>query len=196
LQHPRRDTVPQSSPKPTHKKSGSFGKLFGTKEPSLNSFKQLAELQQKELAQKGQKLPFGVPQAKLPSSVKDDYKKAKQRAKERAKLHEVVKEKLKLQEQDDRYTRRPSVDSITADEDHSLAVGSTIQPQHNRKSVVKRFSSLDPLPELPNMDAVLELPRTSALPTTSHASYEYKKPSARVTGVLKGDARKGALPWE
>jgi hypothetical protein len=191
----RQISVPLS-PKPSHKKSSSFSRLFGAKEPSLDSFKQLAEQQQKELAQKGQKIPFGVPQAKLPSSVKDDYKKAKQRAKERAKLHEAVKEKFKLHDDEEKHgsNQKSSVGS-TEDEYHRASTSSITHPPRNPKAGSKRFSSLDPLPELPNMDAVVDSPRTR-LPHSPPTSYEHKRTPSQVTGVLTGNARKEALPWE
>jgi hypothetical protein len=165
------------------------------KEPSLDSFKQLAEQQQKELAQKGQKLPFGVSQAKLPSTVRDDYKRAKQRAKERAKLHEAVKEKLKLHEDEERqrHNRRLSASSISTDEDYQ-PTGSIAQLPKSPKSGRKKSSSLDPLPEGPNIDAVVESPRTSAFLPSSPTSCDHKRASARVAGCLTGNARKETLP--
>jgi hypothetical protein len=174
--------------------------LFGAKEPSLDSFKQLADLQQKELEKKGQKLPFGVPQAKLPSSVKDDYKKAKIRAKERAKLHEVMKEKMRLHDDLDQQRRgdgRTSSSSYAADNAGYLRSSHQNQqvPARPRSAGNKRFSPLDPLPEGTTMDA----PSAScqqAYPPSRPVSDQYQKPTRQANGILKGSARKEAAPWE
>lgn len=198
LERSRRSSSAQS-PKPKHHKSGSFGRLFGAKEPSLDSFKQLAEQQQKELEKKGQKLPFGVSESKLPSSVKDDYKKAKQRAKERAKLHEAMKEKMKLNDGDEGqhgHTRKSSTTSLTVDEDQYLR--SPHHPQYapaSPRSVGKRFSALEPLPEATSTDGVSGSIRPT-YPPSPPLSDQYRRSPVRDNGLLSGSARKDALPWE
>ena len=194
----RRGSVP-SSPQPRHHKSTSFSRLLGTKEPSLDSFKQLAELQQKELEKKGQSLPFGVPQTKLPSSVKDDYKKAKQRAKERARMHDAIKEKMKQNEQESRHPshlRNSSSSSLAVDDDH-LAPPTTTNhvPASPRSANSKRFSALDPLPEGTIADAAADSTRSPKFPS-SPRSNDFARSGPRPNDVLKGDARKEALPWE
>lgn len=197
LDRSRRSSNPQS-PKPRHQKSGSFGRLFGTKEPSLDSFKKLAELQQKELDKKGQKLPFGVPQAKLPSSVKDDYKKAKQRAKERAKMHEAIKEKMKLQEDEDRqhnHTRKCSSSSLIVDDEYLHPPRTPMQfPASPRTISSKRFSALGTLPEVSGTDRRASSTRLST--PSPPSSYEYNRAGAPTRSVLAGSSRREALPWE
>lgn len=181
-----------------HHKSGSFSRLFRTKEPSLDSFKQLAELQQRELAQQGRTVPFGVSSTKLPSAAKDDYKKAKQRAKERAKLHEVMKEKMKLHDQDERqrYSRRSSFDSTATSEERWLTVPSSTTLPGSPRSICSKFSALDPLPEMPYTSPAASL-RSNAFPPSSRGMYNHDRTSsAHATGVLRGEARKEALPWE
>ncbi|KIW07710.1 uncharacterized protein PV09_01643 [Verruconis gallopava] len=193
----RPPSVPQL-PK-THKKSSSFSKLFGTKEPSLESFKQLADLQQKELAQKGQKLPFGVAQAKLPSTVKDDYKQAKQRAKERAKLHEAIKEKLKTHETEGPHEHgsRPFTGKIILDDKaRSPSTRSASYTPKSPKSPSKQIFPLGPLPEAAQVDGKVDTPQSRASPPSSPTTFNMKGTLVHVSGVLTGDARREALPWE
>lgn len=193
----------QAAPEHTASKpsrSVSFSRLFGTKEPSLDAFKHLADLQQKELDKKGQKLPFGVPQAKLPSSAKDDLKKAKQRAKERAKLHEIMKEKMKLHEEDERrgHVRRPSSTSTIASEESLRS--SSIPPPYitatPRSPGVKKFSALDPLPEVDGQEGAKAATYSLPHPSPPIAPREHNRHRAHAGGLLTGSARKDALPWE
>ena len=187
------------SPQPKHQKSGTFSRLFGTKEPSLDSFKQLAELQQKELDRKGQKLPFGVPQAKLPSSVKDDYKKSKQRAKERAKMHDMMKEKMKQHEGDERHSqaRKSSSSSLLIEEDYQRLSKLSMQVPASPRSIgSKRFSALDPLPEVSVTDSSGDTMRSSRYPPSPPSSQDYHRGRPQADDLLRGNARKEALPWE
>jgi hypothetical protein len=157
----------------------------------------LAELQQKELERKGQKLPFGVPQAKLPSSVKDDYKKAKQRAKEKARMHDAIKEKMKQQEEEAKQTgqpRRYSSSTLTVN-DECLASPRNSIPASPRSANSKRFSALDSLPEATVSDETSQSKRSPVHPP-SPRSHGFARSSARPDDLLKGDARKEALPWE
>jgi len=187
------------SPPPKTSKSGSFSRFFGTKEPSLDSFKQLAELQQKELERKGQKLPFGVPSAKLPSSVKDDYKKAKQRAKENAKMHELMSDRLKQQGRQERqgHVRRSSSSSQVAEDDHSRpGSGSPHTPSSPRSIGNKRFSALEPLPEASIAENMGDATRSSVYHTSRPISREHQRGRPQPDDLLTGHARKEALPWE
>jgi len=194
------------------KKSGSFSKFFSVKEPSAAAFEKLAEQRQKELAQKGQRLPFGVPSKKLPDSVKDDYKNAKQRAKERAKVHEAVKEKLKTHEEHELHRHQakasisgpiPPNDAVTIHDYYRPSNLSSPSPPKSPISSVKRLtprlrkgSSLDPLPELPSIEAVSSRPGYQNLPPSPRIPSHSRSASREITGVLTANARKDALPWE
>jgi len=200
----------RAQPQKGHKKGGSFSKFFSVKEPSAAAFQQLAELQQKELAQKGQKLPFGVPAKKLPESAKDDYKNAKQRAKERAKLHEAVKEQLKMQDDHEQYRHhsKPSTGGSVSSENAFSAydfaqpppVSSSPHPKSPKSSTTRssrrphKQSSLDSLPEVPSVDTMIR--QQAQLPPSPPISHHSRSTSSKSIGVLTGSARKGALPWE
>merc|ERR1711881_552832 len=153
------------SPPPKTSKSGSFSRFFGTKEPSLDSFKQLAELQQKELERKGQKLPFGVPSAKL-------------RAKENAKMHELMSDRLKQQGRQERqgHVRRSSSSSQVAEDDHSRpGSGSPHTPSSPRSIGNKSFSALEPLPEASIADNMGDATRSSVYHTSRPISREHQR---------------------
>jgi len=199
---------PQSSK--GHKKTSSLTKFFSTKEPSAAAFEKLAELQRQELDRTGQKLPFGVPSKKLPEAAKEDYKNEKRRAKEMAKLHEAVKEKLKLGEEAEqrRQNRRTSVtDSMAPSGDvgathrtstrsgPSSSSGSTFSASRFT-SQLHKLPSLDPLPEDSSTDAVTSRPAIASPPALPPNSNHSSANSSMNHGVLTGLQRKEALPWE
>jgi hypothetical protein len=193
--------------------------FFSIREPSVLAFEQMAQAQQKELAQKGLKVPFGVPVEKMPVDKRDrEYRQGKERAKERAKAHELIKERIKLQEEHDRALAQvrakrnvsaKELNEIEADmnklrirmnrqpiESYPIGSPETASPPSPPLSRstprLRKSPSLDSLPETRTMGSASSssVRSTQRTPTTPPAG------STGSFGSVHNKARKLVAPWE
>jgi hypothetical protein len=196
------------------KKPNTFKSFFAVKEPSAAAFQHLAEQQKKEMGDKGQ-LPFGVPSGKIPASAEADYKKAKEIAKEKARLYEEVKERHKAQEAYDRALAKTRAERIHKP---SIEVDQTeeelLRAQIQMTADAIRYVSLDPRPSssssLPiptpahrRTHSRWKAPSLDSLPETTRVSSAYSSPPPSLPAspaspslISVGVRKQEVAPWE
>jgi len=195
-------------------KPNAFKSFFAVKEPSAVAFHRLAEQQKKELAEKGQKYPFGVPQGQIPSSAEEDYRKAKEMARKRARHHQDAKERLKLLEENDRalakaraQNRPPNELGELEDEVRRLRV------QLDRETT--EYRSLDPRPSTSSLssstppvrkthsrwrgtslDSLPEISAANSSASTQSSPPQSMPPTPLTPPASSNGTRKDIAPWE
>lgn len=151
------------------KKPSAFKSFFAVKEPSAVAFQHLAQAMKEEMGEKGQR-PFGVPSGKIPASAEADYKQAKEKAKEKAKLYQEAKERQRLQEVYERtsakarseQSNRPSivVDERTEEE--------LLRDQLQQTAQAMNYVSLDPRPSTSSSSASSSASSSLPIPLPAH----------------------------
>jgi hypothetical protein len=195
-------------------KSNAFKSFFAVKEPSAVAFQRLAEQRKKELAEKGQKYPFGVPQGQIPAWAEEDYKKAKERAKERARHHQEAKERLKMQEEHDRalakvraQNRPPNELTELEDEvrrlrtqlDHGPIEYRSLDPRPSTSSL---SSSSPPVRKThsrwraTSLDSLPEISATNSSTSTQSSPPQSMPPTPLTPPASANGIRRDIAPWE
>lgn len=176
------------------------------------AFQQLADQQKKEISGKGQ-LPFGVPSGKIPASAEADYKKAKDKAKEKARLYQEAKERLKIQEERERALEKTKAQQSNDSSNAADARNEEklLNDQIQMTSEALHYVSLDPRPsssaslsvpsprkthsrwKAPSLDS---LPETSRL-GSAHSSPPQSMPATPSSPSLASvGIRKEVASWE
>ncbi|QDS68086.1 hypothetical protein FKW77_010024 [Venturia effusa] len=156
------------------KKPSAFKSFFAVKEPSAVAFQNLAQAMKEEMEEKGQR-PFGVPSGKIPASAESDYKKAKEKAKEMARLHLEAKERQKKAEEHEKAMAH----AFPAPNKKGTIIADNRKNELQETAEALSYVSLDPRPSTSSY-------RPSALPiplsgrqksTSSSAPPKCKAPS-------------------
>jgi hypothetical protein len=195
------------------KKPNAFKSFFAVKEPSAMAFQHLAAQMREEMGEKGQ-LPFGVPSGKIPASAQLDYKKAKEKAKENARLYQEAKERGRTQEEHDRSmqkarTKRSSVFAASTE----LQTEEELRDQLPNTAEAISYVSLDPRPSsssslpipLPahrKTHSRWKAPSLNSLPEATNASSVYSTPAPSMPATPSSPSqvpvgvRKDVAPWK
>jgi len=171
------------------KKPNAFKSFFAVKEPSAMAFQHLAAQMREEMGEKGQ-LPFGVPSGKIPATAQLDYKKAKEKAKENARLYQEAKERGRTQEEHNQSmqkarTKRSSVLVVSME---PQTEEEPLRDQLPKTAEAISYVSLDPRPSsssslpipLPahrKTHSRWKAPSLNSLPETTNASSVYSTPA-------------------
>ncbi|TID16870.1 hypothetical protein E2P81_ATG09428 [Venturia nashicola] len=165
------------------KKPSGFMSFFAVKEPSAVAFQNLAHAMKEEITEKGT-LPFGVPSGKIPASAESDYKKAKENAKEQARLYQEAKERQKKEQEHEKamakalmaHSKHPTIVV------HKRTEEELLRNQLQDTAQAMTYISLDPRPSTSSEHASLPIPAPAhkkALSTSSstHSHSRWKAPS-------------------
>lgn len=159
------------------KKPSTIKSFFSVKEPSAVAFQNLAQAMKEEMGEKGQR-PFGVPSGQIPASAESDYKKAKENAKEKARMHQEAKERQRREQGHEKamskalmaHSKRPTivVDNRTEEE--------LLRDQLQETAEAISYVSLDPRPSTSSGPSSLPIPTPAHKKSLSTHS-RWKAPS-------------------
>lgn len=184
-QHTRTSSSSEERKSRKHKKKPSaFKSFFAVKEPSAAAFQNLSQAMKEEMGEKGS-LPFGVPSGKIPASAESDYKKAKENAKEMARLHQEAKDRARRDQEHQKamakaskaQSRRPTIVVENRTEEALL------RDQLQQTVQAISYVSLDPRPSTSSDRVSLPIPApahkksisTSTLTSTRSPSHSHWK---------------------